>query len=200
MSYPPLTDDERRMVEDNTGLVGTVVYRWLRLNGPLAEDAMQDGMLGLMRAAQKFDPSLGFTFSTYAMAWIRQSIGRGREAYEGRNLARANRNGEEWNPPTSLDAARDGIALATALAAADDPERDTLDALERDERRAVLAACCKDDIDRMALRARLEGCSFQAIAGAAGVSHQTIRVRLDRLGSKARHPTSRARLTSGVTI
>lgn len=40
-------------------------------------DRIQDGNLGLMRAADKFDYSLGYKFSTYAMWWIRQSIERG---------------------------------------------------------------------------------------------------------------------------
>jgi len=40
-------------------------------------DRIQDGNLGLMRAADKFDYTLGYKFSTYAMWWIRQSIERG---------------------------------------------------------------------------------------------------------------------------
>lgn len=39
-------------------------------------DLLQQGYFGLRRAAEKFDPSLGFTFSTYANAWIRQAMGR----------------------------------------------------------------------------------------------------------------------------
>lgn len=40
-------------------------------------DRIQDGNLGLLRAATKFDHTLGFKFSTYAMWWIRQGIERG---------------------------------------------------------------------------------------------------------------------------
>jgi RNA polymerase primary sigma factor len=40
------------------------------------EDLFQHGVLGLMRAARKFDPTMGNKFSTYATWWIRQSIGR----------------------------------------------------------------------------------------------------------------------------
>lgn len=48
-------------------------------SGGRYEDAVQDGMVGLMRAVLKFDPEAGNRFSTYATHWIRQAIGRGRQ-------------------------------------------------------------------------------------------------------------------------
>ncbi|HXH58453.1 sigma factor [Iamia sp.] len=53
------------------------------------EDAFQDGTFGLMRAAQMFDPSKGFKFSTYAQNWIRQALDRRHAEFEGRSYRAA---------------------------------------------------------------------------------------------------------------
>lgn len=47
-------------------------YQWAL---PL-EDLLQEGVFGLAKAAEKFDPNLGYKFSTYGMWWVRQKIGR----------------------------------------------------------------------------------------------------------------------------
>lgn len=52
------------------------IAHFYRGRGVPLEDLVQDGNLGLMRAAEKFDFRRGFKFSTYATAWVRQSITR----------------------------------------------------------------------------------------------------------------------------
>ena len=57
----------------NLKLVVKVAKRFRGTGLPFL-DLIQEGNLGLMRAVEKFDPSLGFAFSTYAVWWIEQSI------------------------------------------------------------------------------------------------------------------------------
>lgn len=67
------------LVEANRRLVLKIAQRYKRqlTNSIDMDDLEQFGMLGLMTAAEKFDLSKGFAFSTYATHWIRQSISRG---------------------------------------------------------------------------------------------------------------------------
>jgi RNA polymerase primary sigma factor len=70
--------DERarqRLIESNMRLVINIAKTYRNRAIPL-EDLIQEGAIGLMQAAERFDPDKGFRFSTYATHWIRQAIGR----------------------------------------------------------------------------------------------------------------------------
>ena len=70
-------DDDaiKKLTKHNLKLVVSIAKGYIG-NGMLFLDLIQEGNIGLMKAAQKFDPSLGYKFSTYATWWIRQTITR----------------------------------------------------------------------------------------------------------------------------
>ena len=64
-----------RMVACNTRLVISIARRYVG-RGLELEDLVQEGVAGLLKGVEKFDPSRGFKFSTYAHWWIRQAVTR----------------------------------------------------------------------------------------------------------------------------
>ena len=67
------------IVENNQRLVWKIVKIYRRHNTSISlteEDLMISGNIGLLKAIERFDPDMGFEFSTYATNWIRQSISR----------------------------------------------------------------------------------------------------------------------------
>ena len=66
----------RHFIEANGLLVVNVVMRLIGKGRPIDLDLVQEGILGLEKAIEKFDWRRGFKFSTYATWWIRQTVGR----------------------------------------------------------------------------------------------------------------------------
>lgn len=70
-----LSSLRQQMISSNTGLVAFVGHKY-KTHSLAFEDLMQEGLVGLIKAVDRFDPGRGICFSTYAIYWIRQAISR----------------------------------------------------------------------------------------------------------------------------
>ncbi len=75
---------KRKLIESNLRLVMSITRNYTRADVPLL-DLIQEGNLGLIRAVEKFDYTMGFKLSTYATWWIKQAISRAL-AEQGRTI------------------------------------------------------------------------------------------------------------------
>ncbi len=65
----------QQMIAGNTGLAAFVAHKH-KTTTLSFDDLLQEGVVGLIKAVDRFDPYRGFQFSTYAMPWIKQAISR----------------------------------------------------------------------------------------------------------------------------
>ncbi|MFH0986357.1 MAG: RNA polymerase sigma factor RpoD/SigA [Candidatus Omnitrophota bacterium] len=68
-------DARQQMIRSNLRLVISLAKRYAHMGLPFS-DLVEEGNIGLMRAVEKFDPSRGYRFSTYASWWIKQGMMR----------------------------------------------------------------------------------------------------------------------------
>jgi RNA polymerase sigma factor (sigma-70 family) len=187
----PLTDEQRSEVDENVGLVHFVLRNH---QGDDYADRVQDGIVGLMKAVQTYDGTLGFTFSTHAVPLIRQAIRRQREVEEGINYRRAQRSGTTFDKPISLDALRDGSDDDGGGLDVEDPRARWAfdDAIDR-----IAAA---QDVARLGVRpddlALYEDAPDATIARRLGISQAAVAARRYRLEVRLRAAAGVSEATS----
>ncbi len=77
-AYQKFEEGKQKIVESNLPLVFSIARKFMgSVMNPNLLDAIQDGNIGLIKAAERFDYKLGYKFSTYATWWIRHTIQRG---------------------------------------------------------------------------------------------------------------------------
>lgn len=132
-------DARAQLISSNLRLVVSIARRY-QGHGLSLLDLIQEGSLGLMRAVDKFDPTRGLKFSTYATYWIRQSVGRaiadqGRTVrlpvHLGERLARLNRVRQQLTQALDRDPTPEEVASELGL---------TPDQITRAEQAALVPA------------------------------------------------------------
>jgi len=202
-------------IEANVRLVQSIANRFSVPAHLDREDIVQDGMIGLEKAVEKYDWRRGYKFSTYATWWIRQSIQRGLEAsattiripgHRTRELRNAvvastttgGRLDDELamidmlSQPESMDRPiGDGPDTLGTLVASDDEGPD--EAAERNVAREQIDALLEhlDHTSAFAVAARFglrghEPATFAVIAEQLGVTPQAVRRRVERAIAKLR--------------
>lgn len=170
-----ITADPAQLVEDNLKFAHWMTRRAKpgRYAGETYDEVLSDALLGLFEAARRFDPSLGFTFATYASRCIWTTI------YNGRRR-RYKHAMQGVSDPLSLDAAvADDIGLIDLLPDPRDDISAVDDADEHAQRMRWLAGLldCVSVGEAAVLRLELTGQKTQQIADELGVSVATVRNR-----------------------
>lgn len=193
MTQEKPTPEQWQKALDNEGLIFRHLNRRQFVTEEDRDDAYQGGMLGLVRAAQKFDPTLGYTFATYADAWISQGIARAH--MDRKPIDRMKRVGETYLPPLStavpLAGTVDGPTLDDVLVSNEPDEDAVTTELDRQDRfgwvLCQLRAGNIDDIDRAIIDEIEQGgrSSGRVFGNRYGITGEAVRRRRIKIRERA---------------
>jgi len=197
-----------RFIEANLGLVHSMARRFGRPRHVPLEDVVQDGMIGLHVAVDRFDPDAGFRFSTYASWWIRQTMQKGLEVSAGPiRIPHAVRSAslnepEDPSDSNSLEAmartagrvdsidAVPGWSDSVACSASEDPGMEAIEGvlMERiGEELDQLDPLTRRQLDRWFGIDGKEAESLRRIAANEGMSATAVRKRIEKGLDQLRH-------------
>lgn len=169
-----LTDDQRDFVESHLGLAGFFAKK--ATPGRCSDDGSQDGVFGLARAVQLYDPDRGLKFSTYAARWVRQAIQRARQedatirVPHYLHAANPHRATHKAAADRARNVANFGDMAGSDVAAKpDEPEWD-----DEDFERARRLLSTLPARTREIIRRRLDGETFKAIGASLGLSREQV--------------------------
>ena len=174
-----LTNEERARVEANMNLVYHTVYKlahkgWVK--SYQEEDAIQDGMIGLIKAAMYYEPEKGYEFSTLAVKCIEQCVLL--------NSQKAHRRRQKYmmislDEPLPEKFDREGMQREEVLASDEDLEEKTLDGAAEALMRKLEGKNRHKELQT--LQMYLRGMKKSEIAAELGESRQCIQQRLIRM-------------------